>query len=478
MSKNFKNKLRAAAVAACIALASMSAHADITSAMNDAFNSMSNFTQPGVFDTQRRGVISGGSYYEREPVVSTDILSLQLPSVRAGCGGIDFFGGSFSFINADQFVQLLRAVAANAKGYAFQIALEYASPSIANTINYLQSIIQKMNDAFGNSCRLAEGIVTGSTKALEADIRNRSSISGTISGLFSDIGSAFTRSEGTDPVAEQNNLPQSEKDKFVGNVVWQQLKNHNVSRLLLSATNNEEEEYEQIMSITGTAVINDPTDSGDGEQSNPVTPYPPLITLDDLVEGSDNVSVYQCRDADDGCKNLGHTTETIPSLKDMVRRALVGEPGNNGVISEGLVGKFSRAQNNQLTQVEANVSANLLPGAAAMLRNLSINNPQSALQMADDFSYAIAMDWGYDYIHDIILLARQAASVSQSPKSQDVVDQMDKAMVRLNESYIRLTTKYPSYVKLTDTYSKIMRIMRLPDMIVTKAEGKEAKVNP
>ena len=478
MPKNFKNKLRAAAVAACIALASMSAHADISSAMNDAFNSMSNFTRPGVFESQRRGVISGGSYYEREPVVSTDILSMQLPSVRAGCGGIDFFGGSFSFINADQFVQLLRAVAANAKGYAFQIALEYASPSIANTINYLQSIIQKMNDAFGNSCRLAEGIVTDTANALGADIRNRSSISGTISGLFTDIGSAFTRSEGTDPISQQTNLPPAEKEKFVGNVVWQQLKNHNVARLLVSATNDEEDEYEQIMSITGTAVINDPTDSGDGEQSNPVSPYPPLITLEDLVEGSDNVRVYQCRDADDGCKNISNIPGAIPSLKDLVLRALIGDVSDDGTISDGLLGKFGRYQENELTQAEANVASNLFPGAAAMIRNLAINDGQQGREIATDFSYAIAIEWSFNYIRDILNLARQAASVSNSPKSKDVVKQMDDALKQLNDSYMRLITKYPSYEKLTKTYSDIMSIVRLPNMQVTKAEGKEAKINP
>ena len=94
--------------------------------MDAVFNDMSNVSRPGVFETQRRGVLSGGSAYVRSPIMNTELVNLQAPSFKAGCGGIDFFGGSFSFINADQFVQLLRSVASNAKGYAFQIALDIA----------------------------------------------------------------------------------------------------------------------------------------------------------------------------------------------------------------------------------------------------------------------------------------------------------------------------------------------------------------
>ena len=123
--------------------------------MDAVFNDMSNVSRPGVFETQRRGVLSRGSAYIRSPIMNTELVNLQAPSFKAGCGGIDFFGGSFSFINADQFVQLLRSVASNAKGYAFQIALDIACPDCMAWINNLQSKIQKLNEQLGNSCQLA-----------------------------------------------------------------------------------------------------------------------------------------------------------------------------------------------------------------------------------------------------------------------------------------------------------------------------------
>ena len=84
--------------------------------MNQLFGSMTNTTAPGVFESQRRGVISGGSVVVRNRIMNENLVSMVPPSFQAGCGGIDMFAGSLSFVNADQFVQLLRSVAANAKG--------------------------------------------------------------------------------------------------------------------------------------------------------------------------------------------------------------------------------------------------------------------------------------------------------------------------------------------------------------------------
>ena len=124
----FRNvKLVAALTAAVIGLSlSGGANATMQEKMNKLFGDMSNTTSPGQFNTQRRGVLSGGSMMVRSPVVDTTLINISLPHASGGCGGMDMFAGSVSFINADQFIALLRAIAANAKGYAFQIAMNAA----------------------------------------------------------------------------------------------------------------------------------------------------------------------------------------------------------------------------------------------------------------------------------------------------------------------------------------------------------------
>ncbi|MCV5433856.1 conjugal transfer protein TraH, partial [Escherichia coli] len=88
-----------------------------------------------------------------------NLVSFAPPSWKAGCGGVDLFGGWIFLINADQIVQLLRAVAANAKGYAFQLALDNVFPDGAKWIENFQKKVQALNQHLGNSCQLAQGFV-------------------------------------------------------------------------------------------------------------------------------------------------------------------------------------------------------------------------------------------------------------------------------------------------------------------------------
>ena len=197
-----KNKIRFATLAVAMTLATMSvplaSAGGLQSKMDAVFGEMSNVSQPGVFESQRRGVLSGGSVYVRNPIVNTELVNLQAPSFKAGCGGIDFFGGSFSFINADQFVQLLRAVASNAKGYAFNIALDIACSDCMAWINNLQAKIQKLNEMFGNSCQLAQGLVTDVANAFGTNRENQYSLVGTTSGLYDDFFGSKNGTDGTD----------------------------------------------------------------------------------------------------------------------------------------------------------------------------------------------------------------------------------------------------------------------------------------
>jgi hypothetical protein len=83
-------------------------------------------------------VISAGSVVSRNRVMSANRVSFVPPSYSAGYGGIDLFGGPFSFINMNPFVGLMRAVDSNAAGYAFQLAINAICPDCGNVMSDLQ----------------------------------------------------------------------------------------------------------------------------------------------------------------------------------------------------------------------------------------------------------------------------------------------------------------------------------------------------
>lgn len=121
----------------------------------------------GRISTARRGGFYGGSVYVRGKVMNVSVLNFTPPSFAAGCGGVDLFGGSFSMINAEQFVSLLRSIAQNAAGYAFHLALKNICEQCSTIISSLQRAVQEMNQFTGNSCQLAKGIVNSGVQALE-----------------------------------------------------------------------------------------------------------------------------------------------------------------------------------------------------------------------------------------------------------------------------------------------------------------------
>lgn len=113
-------------LAACLALSATPASADVNSELNRFWNDLgatSTFTGPTTFQGQAAGYYTGGSLRVRSGTRTAQLGSIQLPSVEAGCGGIDIFSGSLSLISKNELVQLSKAIAANAVGYAFDLAL-------------------------------------------------------------------------------------------------------------------------------------------------------------------------------------------------------------------------------------------------------------------------------------------------------------------------------------------------------------------
>ena len=163
--------------------------AQVGTELNEFFNDMgaaANATGPTAYQGQSAGYYSGGNIWTRFPQRSVNPVNLQLPSIKAGCGGIDVFSGSFSFINTDEIVAMLKATANNALGFAFQLAIKSISPQIASTIEEMAQKAQQMNQFNMNSCETAQNLVGGLWGKSDRMSSEICKSIGNSQGLFSD----------------------------------------------------------------------------------------------------------------------------------------------------------------------------------------------------------------------------------------------------------------------------------------------------
>jgi conjugative transfer pilus assembly protein TraH len=299
---------------------------DLNAEMQAMFNdlgALGNVTSPGAFRGQAMNLYTGGSLMMRSPGRNYPLLSAQLPSLRAGCGGIDLFSGAFSFINKQQFVALLQNIGANAVGYAFKLALQSISPDIDKLLTELQDQINKINAMNINSCEAAQSLVNG----LFGEYDN--SIMSGCANISQYLGSVVDRADGRVTCAA--NAPQVVKSAaasadpnvrnatFVkGNVVWLALNQvgGSISR----------QEKELILSVIGSVILTPPADDGSG--ATPRTIEPTLSGLRDLLlgraasaaEGNVDIEVYVC-DEPAECMNPGRTTLSVKPFTRLVASA-------------------------------------------------------------------------------------------------------------------------------------------------------------
>ena len=79
---------------------------DLQTEVDSMFNNLGaigNYTAPGAFRGQTYNTYTGGSIFLRSPNKVYQLATIQFPYVKAGCGGIDVFGGSFSHLSAAEF---------------------------------------------------------------------------------------------------------------------------------------------------------------------------------------------------------------------------------------------------------------------------------------------------------------------------------------------------------------------------------------
>lgn len=424
--------------------------------MNRLFGSMTNSTSPGVYETQRRGVLSGGRFTMKNRIYNESIFNITPPSISAGCGGIDFFGGSFSFINSEQIVQLMRSIASNAKGYAFNLALQFICESCLANIETFLKKIQSLNQHLGNSCQLAQGLVNDVTDVIPMDFKGKTqeSLASNAKGLFTDFFDSVKPSAGKTAGEELKKYDSDAYEKFVGNLVWKELRDNGAQYWF---TYGDKTLLETIMSLTGTVIIQEPTGTGENATQQIVTLAGHKVKLQDLVFGGTDIEIYSCPSTSSSCMNAGQSGSgvrkiTLEGIGEKIYKALAGPTNTTG---QGIIGKLA-GNTGSLTSEEQALMNNLPHSIGATIVQLSALSEPAARAFVSDASNSLGVVISYHMVTELFRAARSSLATMMNPYKPLAEAEMNRSFDAVHAEYARLIDTYGSISDLLAKYNNLI----------------------
>lgn len=368
-----------------------SVSADVGSSMDSFLNDVggaANINGPSAYQGQSAGYYSLGNVWTRFPQKTTNIANLQLPRARAGCGGIDIFAGSFSFINASEIVAMLKAVANNAVGFAFSLAIDTVCPECSKIMQEFSQKAQLMNNLNINSCEMAQGLVGGIWPKGDLADKAICEAIGNSEGIFTDYAAAKhgcgTRGQRSSTTEQGAGKYDDVNSGLPRNYTWTILKK---SAFFSPGGNFDRELAEYAMTLIGTIIYVPPKD----EEAGKFVPFAgdassTLVTA--LLDGTQGqpVRIFDC-DEPDKCLNPGFKTLSLPTSKAL-------RPRVAGLI-EGMVeairtdSAISEAQK-ELLQVASIPLYKILTVQAAYGRGMPTDDRETLAEIASvDLLFAV-----------------------------------------------------------------------------------------
>ncbi|APP09096.1 conjugal transfer protein TraH [Vibrio harveyi] len=274
-----------------IALPTIS-YADTNNSLARFFDSTgykANVSNPTAYQGQSANYYTAGSLFVRNKIVDAQLVNVTVPSISAGCSGIDMFMGGFSHVNSDQLVRVGKAIIHNAPPFLVNLALQTWAPQLKQNLDNLQAIADKYLNQSVNSCEAAQAAIGGlSAFAAPATKKHVCATLGTQNNAFSDWVQAQHECGAGGKAAGQ--LAKAKKDPALKDMVKT---NHNIvwSAIMKNGFLSADKELAQfMMSLSGTYVYD--------KDGNP-TYYPSLLTdnnnlVNVLLEGG-NADIYRCR---------------------------------------------------------------------------------------------------------------------------------------------------------------------------------------
>ena len=366
-------------------------HADVGSSMDSFLKDVggaANVNGPTAYQGQSAGYYSLGNVWTRFPQKTTNLANLQLPRARAGCGGIDIFAGSFSFINASEIVAMLKAVANNAVGFAFSLAIDTVCPECSKIMQEFSQKAQLMNNLNINSCEMAQGLVGGIWPKGDLADKAICEAIGNSEGIFTDYAAAKhgcgTRGQRASTTAAGAGKYDDVNTGVARNYTWTILKK---SAFFSPGGNFDQELAEYAMTLLGTIIYVPPKDDEPGKFV-PIVGESSSTLVTSLLDGtaSGNVLIFHC-DEPDKCLDPGFRSLNLSASKALRPRVAALIDGMVQAIRDDTA--ISEAQK-ELLQVSSVPLYKILTVQAAYGRGMPTDDRATLAEIASvDLLFAV-----------------------------------------------------------------------------------------
>lgn len=378
-------------LAACLVISSTS-YADVNSDLNDFFNRLgggANVSAGGAYQSQSAGYLMGGSFYARTPVRNIQLISISVPDVKAGCGGIDAFLGAFSYINSEQLKALAKQILSNAVGYAFDLALETTMPLVKSVKDYLQKLANDVNSLNVSTCQAAQGIVGGLFPKMDATSQYICNTIANQNSVFADWAAARQGcGTGGDRNNVLNNKSNTEQKKVVPrnrNLTWEALNKVN------GFISSDRQLKELMMSVVGTVIY---------DNNGNITVVPSMGTNNELISALLNggtAQMYVCNETS-SCLQPRVSQLTIQESKSLVKQTTT--------LLESIFDKVKR------DEVLSNNERALIEGTRIKLLRYIIDVAQlnKNSSFITNLSEYIALDYTLSYVDSLVDLVDSAGA--------------------------------------------------------------------
>jgi conjugative transfer pilus assembly protein TraH len=355
---------------------------------------IANTSSPEIIQSQQAGYATGGSLSMRNQIQNTNLIHFELPSIKAGCGGIDVFTGAMSYMSLDRYKQLLQAIMQSTGGFLTQIAIDTLSAQMGNILGKMEEAARFMNSLNINQCQMAASIAAGvapKTQASQNLACQARSMGG--SNVVSDAFTARYKCGNEAGFAEDTKAKHS-KDSGMDNVLDHEY--NLVFEALKKSGITDQAMINLMMSLTGTIILKK---TGSSKIAPEIKPSLMLAgssagessksLLDNFTHGG-AAELYICKDTP--CLN-------VTSEKKQLEMGLVSKINN---LLDSIALKLKNSTDGDALSSFSSEDEKLISMSSVPILDLTIIDSINNSMVAKQYSEMIAIDIALRYSEEII----------------------------------------------------------------------------